>query len=281
MHPPDRASTSSYVTDLIEKLERHLQLKMMARHSTSETRPPSSSIVDQIGGGGDLTLARVAEQHRSHERRRSPSTRSGCSRVTQLIKQLKALKLEVRPRASTGRRVGRSMGMINATGCTSVWGSTWPYNPYPFPWANHLFQDTAVHWPWVCSRGTWPSMAEGFKAIRMAELELSEEATIPAKHDERFSATSTGRTSPTRSGSCVRRSSAVGGDGAMYDIGFQNLSAADDASGKPVKVLVVDTQVYSNTGGQACTSASWGRSPIWRSSARRTAGRKRCARRSA
>ena len=46
---------------------------------------------------------------------------------------------------------------------------------------------------------------------------------------------------------------AVGGDGAMYDIGFQNLSRAM-MSGKPIKVLVVDTQVYSNTGGQACTS---------------------------
>jgi pyruvate-ferredoxin/flavodoxin oxidoreductase len=46
---------------------------------------------------------------------------------------------------------------------------------------------------------------------------------------------------------------ALGGDGAMYDIGFQNLSRAM-ASGKPIKVLVLDTQVYSNTGGQACTS---------------------------
>ena len=45
----------------------------------------------------------------------------------------------------------------------------------------------------------------------------------------------------------------IGGDGAMYDIGFQNLSRAL-MTGKPVKILVVDTQVYSNTGGQACTS---------------------------
>jgi pyruvate-ferredoxin/flavodoxin oxidoreductase len=45
----------------------------------------------------------------------------------------------------------------------------------------------------------------------------------------------------------------MGGDGAMYDIGFQNLSRLM-MSGKPIKVLVVDTQVYSNTGGQACTS---------------------------
>jgi pyruvate-ferredoxin/flavodoxin oxidoreductase len=45
----------------------------------------------------------------------------------------------------------------------------------------------------------------------------------------------------------------IGGDGAMYDIGFQNLSRMM-MTGMPIKVLVLDTQVYSNTGGQACTS---------------------------
>ena len=39
----------------------------------------------------------------------------------------------------------------------------------------------------------------------------------------------------------------------MMDIGFQNLSRLL-ASGKPIRVIVLDTQVYSNTGGQACTS---------------------------
>ena len=43
----------------------------------------------------------------------------------------------------------------------------------------------------------------------------------------------------------------------MYDIGFQNLSRMM-MSGKPIKVLVLDTQVYSNTGGQACTSGFTG-----------------------
>ena len=35
-----------------------------------------------------------------------------------------------------------SMGISNSTGCSSVWGSTFPYNPYPYPWVNHLFQDS-------------------------------------------------------------------------------------------------------------------------------------------
>ncbi len=50
---------------------------------------------------------------------------------------------------------------------------------------------------------------------------------------------------------------AMGGDGAMLDIGFQNLSRLM-ASGKPLRVVVLDTQVYSNTGGQACTSGFTG-----------------------
>ena len=49
----------------------------------------------------------------------------------------------------------------------------------------------------------------------------------------------------------------MGGDGAMLDIGFQNLSRLL-ASGKPIRVVVLDTQVYSNTGGQACTSGFTG-----------------------
>ena len=66
------------------------------------------------------------------------------------------------------------MGMVNSTGCTSVWGSTFPYHPYPFPWTSHLFQDS----PSVAMglfEGHMVKMAEGFKAVRMAELELADD----------------------------------------------------------------------------------------------------------
>ena len=49
----------------------------------------------------------------------------------------------------------------------------------------------------------------------------------------------------------------IGGDGAMFDIGFQSLSRLL-ASGMNIKVFVLDTQVYSNTGGQASTSSFTG-----------------------
>ena len=99
--------------------------------------------------------------------------------------------------------------------------------------------------------GHMAKMAEGFKAIRMAELEL-EGKYDPAEHDEFFTYFNWQQFTDEEWELCPPVV-AVGGDGAMYDIGFQNLSRAM-ASGKPIKVLVLDTQVYSNTGGQACTS---------------------------
>ncbi len=98
-------------------------------------------------------------------------------------------------------------------------------------------------------------MADGFKAIRMAQRELSgnndvgKEATSLTYFNWRHFSDEEWELCPPVV--------AVGGDGAMYDIGFQNLSRAM-MSGKPIKVLVLDTQVYSNTGGQACTSGFFG-----------------------
>ncbi|MBI4349213.1 MAG: 2-oxoacid:acceptor oxidoreductase family protein [Elusimicrobia bacterium] len=150
----------------------------------------------------------------------------------------------------TGR--GRTaMGMVNSTGCTTVWGSTYPYNPYPFPWANHLFQDA----PSVAMgvfEGHCRDMAIGFRAVRIAELEV-QDAYEPAKHD-RFFELFDWRHFSDEEFLLTPPVTCLGGDGAMLDIGFQNLSRML-ISGRPIKVLVVDTQVYSNTGGQACTSA--------------------------
>jgi pyruvate-ferredoxin/flavodoxin oxidoreductase len=150
----------------------------------------------------------------------------------------------------TSGRGRATMGMLNATGCTSVWGSTYPFNPYPFPWSNHLFQDSASLAMGVFE-GHMAKMAEGFKAIRSAELELAGQYR-EAEHEEFFTYFTWEQFTDEEFLLCPPVV-AVGGDGAMYDIGFQNLSRAM-MSGKPIKILVVDTQVYSNTGGQACTS---------------------------
>ncbi|MDP6980392.1 MAG: 2-oxoacid:acceptor oxidoreductase family protein [Myxococcota bacterium] len=146
---------------------------------------------------------------------------------------------------------GRSRaGFANSTGCSSVWGSTYPFNPYPFPWANHLFQD-APSLAIGIFEGHMRKMADGFRDVRRARLELAGEYDAE-EHEPFFSKFDWEQFSDEEFALCPPLF-AVGGDGAMMDIGFQNLSRLL-ASNKPIRVVVVDTQVYSNTGGQACTS---------------------------
>ena len=124
---------------------------------------------------------------------------------------------------------------------------------YPFPWTSHLFQDS----PSVAMgifEGHMRKMAEGFKVVRQARMELT--ARQCRRSTRRSSPFDWKQFSDEEWHLCPPVVS-IGGDGAMYDIGFQNLSRAL-ASGVPIKVLVLDTQVYSNTGGQACTSGFTG-----------------------
>jgi len=110
--------------------------------------------------------------------------------------------------AATGFVYGReNIGLVAATGCNTVFGSTYPYNPFLVPWTNSLFENA----PTVAMgiRGHWDQL--GWDSKRLWVL---------------------------------------GGDGAMYDIGFQALSRLL-VSGMDIKVMVLDTQVYSNTGGQS------------------------------
>jgi pyruvate-ferredoxin/flavodoxin oxidoreductase len=146
------------------------------------------------------------------------------------------------------------LGMANSTGCSSVWGSTYPYNPYPFPWVNHLFQDS----PSVAIglfEAHMRKMADSFIAVRRAEKIA--DGSYDHVADEKYFKTFTWHEFTDEEFFLCPPIISMGGDGAMLDIGFQNLSRLL-ASGKPIRVVVLDTQVYSNTGGQACTSGYTG-----------------------
>jgi pyruvate/2-oxoacid:ferredoxin oxidoreductase beta subunit/NAD-dependent dihydropyrimidine dehydrogenase PreA subunit len=116
--------------------------------------------------------------------------------------------------AATGSKYGDQWGIVAATGCNTVYTSTYPYNPYLVPWTNSLFENAPADAIGVRMR--WDQMGWSDKPLWC-----------------------------------------IGGDGAMFDIGFQSLSRLL-ASGMRVKVFVLDTQVYSNTGGQASTSSFTG-----------------------
>ncbi len=172
--------------------------------------------------------------------------------IRKTIEELKNLKW-LYEEGPSGR--GRAhLGFTNSTGCSSVWGSSYPYNPYPFPWVNHLFQDA----PSVAVgifEGHMRKMSDGFVTVRRAEKLLSE--SYDATTDETFFSNFEWQQFTDDEFTLCPPLFAVGGDGAMMDIGFQNLSRLM-ASNKPIRVVVVDTQVYSNTGGQACTSGFTG-----------------------
>jgi pyruvate-ferredoxin/flavodoxin oxidoreductase len=243
----------AYLADLIERLERHIQMQLVQEVNVDDTEAVADVLAEIAARGGDseVSLAEVAGRLETL-RGSQPIDTQWLQRVNKLVAALKDLQWRYQE-GTTG--AGRStMGMLNATGCTSVWGSTWPFNPYPFPWANHLFQDSASLAMGVFE-GHMAKMAQGFKAIRCAELELAGEYRS-AEHDDFFARFDWQQFSDEEFHLCPPVT-AVGGDGAMYDIGFQNLSRAM-MSGKPIKFLVVDTQVYSNTGGQACTSGFLG-----------------------
>ena len=112
--------------------------------------------------------------------------------------------------AATYEHCGEKYGILAATGCNTVYGSTYPYNPFRVPWSNSLFENA-------------PTFAMGVRA-----------------HWDQI-------------GKKDHTIWAFGGDGAMLDIGFQALSRML-ASGMNIKALVLDTQAYSNTGGQASTA---------------------------
>ncbi len=182
----------------------------------------------------------------------SPAKKEQVALIADVVASMRDLVW--RYEAGPGGRGRAQLGIANSTGCSSVWGGTYPYNPYPFPWVNHLFQDS----PSVAIglfEGHMRKMARGFAAVRKAEKVLADDYD-PAKDDAALRILDWHSFTDDEMALCPPIF-AVGGDGAMLDIGFQNLSRLM-ASGKPIRVVVLDTQVYSNTGGQACTSGFTG-----------------------
>lgn len=246
---PRVARQVAYLEELIQKLEQHIQLKLVHAVDVDDTEAMAQVLSDKRGA--ELTLSDIAARMEKLTGA-EPIDPAWLQKMTGLVAKLKEIKWRYTEGTSGQGRA--SMGILNATGCSSVWGSTYPFNPYPFPWANHLFQDSASMAMGVFE-GHMAKMAEGFKAIRSAELELAGKYN-PGEHDAFFTYFSWRQFSDAEWQLCPPVV-VVGGDGAMYDIGFQNLSRAM-MSGKPLKIVVLDTQVYSNTGGQACTSGFLG-----------------------
>lgn len=178
---------------------------------------------------------------------------------------------------------GDRMMIANATGCSSIWGASAPSMPYcknqegkgP-SWANSLFEDNAEYGYGMAIAVR--QMRDKLEALmkEFIELNIDEELNgyftewIEGKKDAKASKKAAGMIIPRLDKEVdsergreilaeikelkdflIKRSMwIIGGDGWAYDIGFGGLDHVL-ASGEDVNILVLDTEVYSNTGGQS------------------------------
>ena len=184
---------------------------------------------------------------------------------------------------------GDRMYISNATGCSSIWGGPAATSPYTVnkdghgpAWANSLFEDNAEH---------GFGMHLGQKAIRLGLIEQIKEmaasdkasAEFKAAADEYLATVNDGAKNTAATDALIielekaakagcptapevlakkeflsKKSVWIfGGDGWAYDIGFGGVDHVL-ASGEDVNIMVFDTEVYSNTGGQASKASQIG-----------------------
>lgn len=167
--------------------------------------------------------------------------------------------------------LGEKLVIANATGCSSIYGGSTPSTPYSIPWANSLFEDNAefalgIHISYKQKRyrikhimeETINSVDEDIKELFTEWLENENDFAITKDIKEKLE----DKLIPKELKDLIdyvpaRTIWAIGGDGWAYDIGYGGLDHVLH-SNENIKILVLDTEVYSNTGGQASKSTKLG-----------------------
>ena len=166
---------------------------------------------------------------------------------------------------------GDGIIIANATGCSSIYGGSLPSIPYNVSWSNSLFEDNAEYG--LGMKMTIDVMKEkitnimkekltgvlGIKNIEMFNkwLHNKDNPTITKEVMENINYDEVKELVPLKGYIHTKDVWIVGGDGWSYDIGFSGIDHVM-ASGENVNILVLDTEVYSNTGGQVSKSSKKG-----------------------
>ena len=174
---------------------------------------------------------------------------------------------------------GNYMVIANATGCSSIYGGSLPSIPYNIPWSNSLFEDNAEYGYGILMADK--IMKNRIKNIMLDNMENSNKELFQKWLDNNNSYEITKEVYENLNNDIpnslkeikdyiVKRSIwTIGGDGWAYDIGFSGIDHVL-ASNDNVNILVLDTQVYSNTGGQASKSSPKGVIAEFASSGKKT-----------
>ena len=180
---------------------------------------------------------------------------------------------------------GDRMYIANATGCSSIWGNSSPSTPYTVnekgqgpAWSNSLFEDNAEFGYGMLLAQN--AIRAGLKAKVEALVESGSNADVKAAGQEWLDTYGVGATNGAATDKLIAALEACGcdeakeilknknylskksqwifgGDGWAYDIGFGGVDHVL-ASGQDVNIMVFDTEVYSNTGGQASKATPTG-----------------------
>ena len=166
---------------------------------------------------------------------------------------------------------GEKLVIANATGCSSIYGGSAPRTPYSIPWASSLFEDNAEF-----GFGMLLSYNQKREHLRNAidkyydDLDTNQKSLFKKLKDnfDDFEISSKVKEDlkdsklPQELLSLIdyipsRSVWTLGGDGWAYDIGFGGIDHVLSSNTK-ARILVLDTEVYSNTGGQMSKSSQFG-----------------------
>ena len=166
--------------------------------------------------------------------------------------------------------VGEGMIIANATGCSSIYGGSMPSSPYNVSWSNSLFEDNAEY-------GYGMSLSVDIMKEKIEKIMLENIDSVSEKNKELFNIWLENKDDYKKTKVVMENIDysevpkleelkeyiptksvwILGGDGWSYDIGFGGLDHIMSTN-QNVNVLVLDTEVYSNTGGQSSKSTRKG-----------------------
>ena len=177
---------------------------------------------------------------------------------------------------------GDKMMIANATGCSSIYGASMPSMPYSVPWANSLFEDNAEFgFGMKIADLTMKNRIVTLIKNNIKDVKKSEQAIYKAYcediNDESANAllevideTKIPGLLKLKKFISPRSVWLIGGDGWAYDIGYNGIDHVL-ANKENVNILVLDTEVYSNTGGQSSKSTRVGAVAKFASAGKETA----------
>ena len=179
---------------------------------------------------------------------------------------------------------GDRMIIANATGCSSIYSSSMPSMPYNVPWASSLFEDNAEYgYGMLTAYNTIKNrikkimlnninnVEEEIKLLFKQWLDNADDYNITKSIYDKLNFEKVPKELASLKQYIPTRSIwTIGGDGWAYDIGFGGLDHVL-ASNDNINILVLDTQVYSNTGGQSSKSSEKGSIAKFTSSGKTTA----------